>query len=106
MKLNELYTLLNGAFQGKVAYDSFPVGEVPPMPYICIVELNSDNFGADNKVFFKRKNVDIELYTKYKDPVTEEALETVLDSAGIFYECSDTYLDDEKCYERIYEIEV
>lgn len=106
MKLNELYTLLNGAFSGRVAYESFPVDEVPSMPYICIVELNSDNFGADNKVFYKRKNIDVELYTKYKDPATEEALEAVLDEAGIFYESSDTYLDDEKCYERIYEIEV
>ena len=104
--LEELYTLLNTNFNGKVAYNAFPVGEVPAMPYICIVELNSDNFGADNKVYFKRKNVNIELYTEYKDPATETALENVLDNAGIFYETTDTYLEDEKCYERIYEIEV
>ena len=104
--LDELFSLLNGAFQGKVTYNAFPKNKVPNMPYICIVELNSDNFGADNKVYFKRKNVDIELYTEYKDPATEELLEGVLDGAGIFYESADTYIEDEKCFERVYSIEV
>lgn len=104
--LELLYTLLNTAFEGKVAYNAFPINNAPSMPFICIVELNSDNFGADNQVYFKRKNVNIELYTEYKDPATEQTLEDVLDQAGIFYETTDTYIDDEKCYERIYEVEV
>lgn len=105
MTLEALYTLLNsGIFVGKVAYNAFP--EKTVMPYICIVATNTENFGADNRVYQKRQNVDIELYTKTKDPTTEGTLEGILDGAGIFYNASDTYLDDEKCFERIYEIEV
>ena len=106
MTLDGLYTLLNTSFSGKVAYNAFPENEAPVMPFICIVATNTDNFGADNQVFFKRQKVDIELYTKAKDPTTEGTLEGVLDRAGLFYNASDTYLDDEKCFERIYEIEV
>lgn len=107
MTLAELYTKLNsGTFTGKVAYNAFPVGEAPSLPYICIVCTSTDNFGADNKVYFKRQNVNIELYTELKDPTTESAIESVLDSNEVFYEATDTYLDDERCFERIYEIEV
>ena len=106
MTLAGLYTLLNSKFPGKVCYNAFPETEAPNMPFICIVATNTDNFGADNKVYFKRQNVDIELYTKTKDPTTEGTLETALDTAGIFYNATDTYLDDERCFERIYEIEV
>ena len=106
MTLAELYTLLDTKFKDKVCYNAFPKNEVPLMPYICIVATNTDNFGADNQVYHKRQNVDIELYTTTKDPVTEGTLEGALDKAGIFYNASDTYLDDEKCFERIYEIEV
>lgn len=106
MTLEKLYTLLNTQFPGKVCYNAFPESEAPAMPFICIVATNTDNFGADNQVYFKRQRVDIELYTKYKDPTTEGALEGVLDGAGLFYNASDTYIEDEKCFERIYEIEV
>lgn len=106
MTLEGLFRLLDNVLTGKVTYNAFPVNDVPKMPYVCIVELSSDNFGADNKVYYKRKNVDVELYTEKKDRATEELIENALDEAGIFYETTDTYLDDEKCFERIYEIEV
>lgn len=106
MTLEDLYKELNSAFPNKVAYNSFPVREVPEMPFLCIVETRTDNFGADNKVFYKRHNVDIELYTKQKDLNAEQALEDTLDACSIFYNAEDIYLDDEKCLERVYEIEV
>lgn len=106
MTLAELYTILDRTFPNKVAYNAFPEREVPEMPFLCIVETRTDNFGADNKVFHKRHDVDIELYTKTKDITTEQTLEDALDAVPIFYNATDTYLDDEKCFERIYEIEV
>lgn len=106
MTLAGLYTLLNTAFPNKVAYNAFPVNEAPALPFICIVATETDNFGADNGVYFKRQHVDIELYTKTKDPTTEGTLEAALDGAKIFYNATDSYLDDERCFERVYEIEV
>lgn len=106
MTLEALFSLLDAVLRGKVVYNAFPENSAPEMPFICIVEQSSDNFGADNKVFYKRKNVDVELYTNYKDPATEELVENALDEAGIFYESTDTYIEDEKCFERVYSIEV
>ena len=106
MTLEDLYLTVLAVFPGKVAYNAFPENQAPEMPYMIINETSSDNFGADNRVYFKRKNVDIELYTKTKDAATETLLENALDAAHIFYESSDTYISDEKCFERIYSIEV
>lgn len=108
MTLDELYNLLKGisVMSTKVTYEAWPEGEVPDLPFICFLETKSDNFAADNKVYFKRKAVQIELYSKRKDTATEALIETALDNAGIFYNTSDVYLTDERCHERIYAIEV
>ncbi len=106
MTLDELYNALDAAFPGKVAYRAFPKDDVPEMPYVIINEQRTDNFAADNGVYHKIKVVDVELYTKTKSPATEQTLEDALDQAQIFYNATDLYLDDERCFERIYEIEV
>ena len=106
MTLAQLYDVLSAAFPNKVAYRAFPEGEVPEMPYLIINEQRTDNFAADNKVYHKRIVADVELYTQLKSPATEQTLENALDQAQIFYNASDLYLDDERCFERIYEIEV
>ena len=106
MTLENLFLILSQAMPYKVAYHSFPVGNAPDLPFVCIVTNRTDNFGADNHVYHHRTMVDVELYTKAKDPTTEALIEGAFDSAGIFYNATDTYLDDERCYERIYEIEV
>lgn len=109
MTLSEIYNLLNGisGFANKVAYEAFPKdGTAPSLPFICFVETGTNNFGADNKTYFKKKRVNIELYSKQKDATSEALIENALDGADIFYNASDVYLDDERCHERIYEIEV
>lgn len=106
MTLQELNEVLSAAFPGKVAYRAFPETEVPEMPYVIINEQQTDNFAADNRVYHKRMMVDIELYTKIKSKATEQTLEDALDAAQIFYNATDLYLDDERCFERIYQIEV
>ena len=106
MTLSALKTLLESAMPGKVVYLAWPEKEAPALPYVCYLESDSDNFAADNIVYHARKKVQIELYSKYKDPTSEALIENALTSAGIFYESTDTYLEDEKCHERIYTIEV
>ena len=54
--------------------------------------------------YFVANHVQIELYTKLKDPASEDNVEEALSS--VFWEKSQTYLDTEKCYQTIYEIEV
>lgn len=104
MTLDDLYTILNGVYP--TAYWSFPVGEAPPMPYICYFEEQSDNFAADNVVYHHTKVISVELLTKIKDPDAEEDVETALTGAGIFWEKTETHLDDEDAFEVIYTLEV
>lgn len=104
MEIKELGDLLETAFP--TAYWSFPEKKAPPMPYLVYFEDSSNNFAADNKVYHHRKNVSVELMTKLKDPAAEEKVEQTLDNAEIFWEKTETHLDDEDAYEVIYTLEV
>ena len=50
--------------------------------------------------------LDIELYTDIKDPDAEALVENVLDAAGIFYDKTESYIEEENLYEVLYEMEV
>lgn len=104
MGLDELYEILSAVYP--TAYWSFPENEAPALPYLVYFEESSDNFGADNKVYHHFKVVSVELLTKTKDPDAEKAVEDALDAAGIFWEKTETHLDDEDAYEVIYTMEV
>lgn len=88
-----------------VVYRAWETDE-PSLPYIVFIATGSDNFVADNRVYHKRTPVDVELYTRDKSPDTEFAVEAVLDSVPIVWTKNETYLEDEKCFEIIYGIEV
>lgn len=104
MGLDDLYLILSAVYP--TAYWSFPEGEAPPMPYICYFEEASDNFGADNVVYHPVKQISVELLTRNKDPEAEEAVEAALTGAGIFWNKTETHLDDEDAFEVIYSMEV
>lgn len=109
MTLIELYTALDGltGFKDKVVYHHWATPEsIPAMPFICYAVENSDNFGADDIVYKAVNRVRIELYSEYKDTVSEAAIETMLTNNRIYWEKDETYIDDERCYETIYSIEV
>ena len=50
--------------------------------------------------------LDIELYTDLKQPELEETIEAVLLKHGIFYAKSEVWIESEKLYEVLYEMEV
>lgn len=104
MPLDELYTILSGVFP--TAYWSFPENEAPQMPYITYFEDSSNNFGADNHVYHHRKRISVELLTRVKTPSAESALEAALDNAFIYWEKTESHLDDEDAHEVIYSLEV
>lgn len=88
------------------AYDHFVEGESPDPPFLVFLYPNSSNFAADGRVYFKASRLNIELYTDIKDVSLEEKTETVLDGCGIFYEKSEVWIESEKLYEVLYEMEV
>lgn len=104
MALDELYQILSAVYP--TAYWSFPEGEAPKMPFITYFEESSDNFGADNKVYFHRKRISVELMTRTKNPTAEANLEAAFDSHDIYWNKTETHLDDEDVFEVIYDLEV
>ena len=104
MTLDGLYDILKVVYP--TAYWSFPKKEAPAMPYLVILETSTDNFGADNKVYHVIRGVSVELMTKTKDTTAEGAVEAAFDSAGIFWNKTETHLDDEDAWMVIYDMEV
>lgn len=85
-----------------VAYRDFK--ESQKMPFICYFETGTNNFAADGKVYFSSRDIQIELYTRHKDSKAEKKVEDVL--SEIFWQKKQEYIDSEKCYQTVYEIEV
>ena len=104
----ELYTALTGitGFSGKVAYRFWPEGQAPALPYLVYLETYSHNFVADNKVYLPGTHVQVELYTANKDDTKEGLVEACLNKLEKPWEKSETWLDDESCYQILYEIEI
>lgn len=84
------------------AYDHFAEGEAPEPPFLCYLLPDSRNFPADGRVYHKINEVRLELYTDYKDLEVEARVETVLDSHGIFYEKSETWIESERLFEVLF----
>ena len=78
----------------------------PSLPYGVFLDPTSNNFMADNQVYKSIKHVQIELYAEGKDTGAEDAIETVLNNHELPFEKEFLYIQDERLYETIYEIEV
>ncbi len=85
-----------------VAYSHF--NKAPTIPFITYTVTGSDNFDADNRVYFPVNRISIELYTDKKDLAAEKKVETALSS--FCWEKTEIYIDSEKLYQITYEIEV
>ncbi|WJE51113.1 hypothetical protein QRE66_17580 [Bacillus cereus] len=81
-----------------------PDNPVPMPPYICYLVDDSPNMIADNKVYQKINDVNIELYTTKKDLVAEAKVEKALDDHEIPYESFEVFIDSEKLFQKIYEV--
>ena len=88
------------------AYNHFAEGEAVEPPFICFLLPGTDNFSADGIVYFKINEVHIEIYTDVKSPVIENKVEAVLDKHGIFYNKTETWIEDEKLYEVLFSFEL
>lgn len=88
------------------AYDHFAEGESPDQPFLIFLFPHSDNFSADGAVYFKIDVLHFELYTDAKAPDVEAQIEAVLDQHGFYYNKSEVWIEDEKLYEVLYEMEV
>lgn len=105
MTMEDVKTLLESTGL-PVAYRSFPEDAAPALPFVCYHTPYSVNFAADGVVYATINHINVELYTQAKDPATEGKVEAALTGAGLYWDKSETYLEDEKCFQILYEIEV
>lgn len=105
MTLEDIKTILE-ATGLPVAYRAFPEGGAPALPFLCYYSPYTNNFAADGVAYAIINHISVELYTQVKDPATEGKVEAALTGAGIYWDKSETYLEDEKCFQILYEIEV
>ncbi len=89
-----------------LAYHHFEEGESPVPPFLVFYFPNTNNFGADDKVYQEVQVLNIELYTDAKDPGLEERVESTLDAKEIFWNKDGSWIASEKMYEVIYEMEI
>ncbi len=71
MELKNIMKLLGG-LGIPIAYHHFAEGESPEPPFLIYLTPGSHNFSADGMVYFKVKQLDVELYTDKKDLALEE----------------------------------
>ena len=88
------------------AYHHFAEGESPDPPFTLFLSPGENTFVADDLIYISFKKLHIELYTDEKSPETEERVEEVLLRYNIYYKKSETWIESEKLYEILYELEV
>lgn len=88
-----------------VAYDHFE--KAPSLPFIVYVDEGKESFIADSKIYTKKRNIRIELYTETKDLATEEKLENFLEeNFKIFTDDETIYIKDQELYKHNYYISI
>lgn len=105
MTYEDIASMLNST-DLPVAYNSFPIGNVPPLPYIVYSFPNSENFGADNYAYQKGTQLRMWLCVAEKDFATENILESVLDANKIFYDKTESFEQSDSMYMILYESEI
>lgn len=75
-------------------------------PYGVYLYVYDTQFFADGELYFSTGHYQVELYTQRKDPSAEGKVEAALTAVGLGFGKSEHYLDSEKLYKILYEIEV
>lgn len=104
MTLTQFHKMLESAGL-PVAYYEFK-DKAPPLPFIVYLETSTNNFASDGIVYAEIKRMAVELYCSVRDLTLEQKIENIFTENRIFWQKEFTYLEDEKCYEVIYEMEI
>lgn len=77
------------------------------LPAYCYLLGSGADVRADNITHYKQVEMRIEIYYKTLTTGFLETIEQIFDDLEIGYDCDlDIYIDEEKCFMAIYEIEV
>ena len=101
-EINDMMAEMGSPF----AYHHFAEGESPQPPFLLFLSPGEETFSADNVAYHSFKQLDIELYTDKKNPAMEEEIEAVLTQHEIYFTKTEAWIESEKLYEVLYEMEV
>lgn len=87
-----------------VAYNQWPPGRAPDLPFICYRFVGSNNLHADGGVYYSGSSIEAELFTRVKDTAVEARVEQAL--TDIHWEKSEDFIESQQCFRILYEIEV
>lgn len=87
-----------------IAYRAFAKGEEPAFPYLIYYREGTTGVIADNTNYYVVPYVVLELYYIEHDEQLESAVESILDEMETPFEKYETYIDEEKMSQTVYEI--
>ena len=99
----ELYQVLK-SIGYPVAYGSFTSPVTPP--FITYQFAYSNDLIADNINYVAIDDFQVELYKTKKDITAEQKVQDKLKELSLPYRKFETYLDEEKVYQILYEIQI
>ncbi|MCG6184243.1 hypothetical protein H1215_15430 [Anoxybacillus sp. LAT_38] len=99
----ELYQALK-SIGFPIAYGSFTNPVTPP--FITYQFAYSNDMMADNINYVPIENFQVELYTDKKDLAAEKKVQDKFKEIGLPYRKFETFLDEEKVYQILYEIQI
>jgi len=103
MTQDELYQALK-SIGYPVAYGSFSRPVKPP--FITYQFAYNSDLIADNINYVPIDSFQVELYTAKKNLVAEQKVQDKLRELGLPYRKFETYLDEEKIFQILYEIQI
>lgn len=92
-----------------VAYSHFvntPQNPAPKPPFITYQFAYSSDLMADNINYVEIGNFQVELYTASKDPEAERKVQDKLKDLGLPYSKAEAWIEEEKLFQVIYEIQL
>ncbi|MGR6765355.1 hypothetical protein ACU1JV_26665 [Paenibacillus sp. T2-29] len=108
MEQSELFVELKSLGM-PATYSHFTVTEknpAPAPPFITFQFAYSSDMIADNKNYLEISNFQVELYTTKKDLASEKKVQDKLKELDLPYSKLESWLDDEKLYQILYEIQL
>lgn len=89
----------------KIPYSHFDFDREVEPPHLMSTEIDSDNFIADNKIYFEKCNARLELTTDSRDRELEKRIEEEI-LFDIIWEREVTYIQTEKVWNISYFFEI
>ena len=88
------------------AYYQFDEGTEHALPFVCFFYTGSNDVYADEANYQRIEGLSIEFYSAEKDFETEDAIEALLNQAGLTFYKEQNYIDSQKMWQTAYDMQI